>query len=261
MRVIDLTPTHRRAYLTCLKPWNADEELIQHKARWHERMTTLGLRVKLSVDGTGVATGMIQVLPIEQSRAEGQDLTFIQCIWINGYHEGPGNVQGQGYGSALLQAAEDDARASGAVGMAAWGMDFPQWFPVSWYEHRGYRRVDRQGPEVLVWKPFSDGAVPPRWMRQRKRPIPVPGRVVVTAFVPGWCPSGADNARIARRAAAGLSDVVVQTVDTSDRDTFLEWGIDQGIWIDDEPFRPYGPPFGVEELRQTVQRKLTALEV
>ncbi|MGC9521269.1 MAG: hypothetical protein ACP5HG_05230 [Anaerolineae bacterium] len=84
-------------------------------------------------------------------------------------------------------------------------------------------------------------------------------KVVVTVFVSGWCPGGPANARIVRQAA-GLEDVVLEVVNTSDRATLLEWGIDQGIWIDDEPFRPYGPPFGVDELRRAILHKLKAAE-
>jgi GNAT superfamily N-acetyltransferase len=260
MNIVDLTPPYQRTYLACLKDWDADQGLIEHKARWHERMVVNGLRVKLALDHAGRAAGMVQYLPIEHSRAEGENLLFIQCIWVHGYDEGPGNAQGHGYGRALLQAVEDDARALGKLGVAAWGMDFPQWFPVSWFEHFDYLRADLPGPEILVWKPFGEEAPAPRWLRMKKAPKPIPGKVTVTAFVHGWCPIGPANAGIAQAAVAGLAGVKLRIIDTSNRGTLLEWGIDQGIWIDDAPFRPYGPPFSVEDLRQAVKQRLDQLE-
>lgn len=262
MHIIDLTPAYRATYLACLKDWEADPVLMEHKGRWHDGMVDKGLRVKLALNDAGQAAGMVQYLPIEHSRALGHDLTFIQCIWVTGYDEGIGNMQGRGYGRALLAAAEADALDLGTQGIAAWGMDFPHWFPVSWYEAHGYTRADQQGPQVLVWKPFTDAAEAPRWVPWQQAPTPAPGKVRVTAFVPGWCPTGLENARIAREAVAGFDGdtVELQLIDTSDRATLLAWGIDQGIFIDDAPFSPYGPPFGVPELRDAIQQKLTSRE-
>ncbi len=256
--VIDLEPAYEETYLCCLKDWARDPEVMAHRARWCRQMATKGLRVKLALDNAGLATGMIQMVPAEQSQIEGEQLAFVQCIWVHGYEEGIGNRQGQGYGRALLIAAEASARGAGQQGIAAWGMDFPHWLPVSWYEHYGYVRADQDGPAVLVWKPFTAEARPPRWIRQRKAPTLIAGKVVVSVFVNGWCPAGPENARIARAAVSTLGDdVLLREIDTSDRATFLAWGIDQGIWIDDAPFRPNGPPFDAETLRHAICEQTT----
>ena len=87
---------------------------------------------------------MIQYLPIEQSSVEGSGLYFIPCIWVHGHKQGRGNFQGRGMGRALLEAAEEDARALGAQGMAAWGLWLPFWMRASCSKH-GYRSADRDG--------------------------------------------------------------------------------------------------------------------
>jgi len=85
------------------------------------------------------------------------------CIWVHGHKQGRGNFQGHGMGSALLDAAEADARALGAKGLAAWGLWLPFWMKASWFKRHGYRKADRQGIAVLLWKPFTGDAQPPRW--------------------------------------------------------------------------------------------------
>ena len=86
---------------------------------------------------------MIQYVPIEQSVAEGNDLYFINCIWVHGYKEGRGSFRKQGMGKSLLQAAETDVEARGAKGLVAWGLVLPFWMKASWFKQHGYTKVDR----------------------------------------------------------------------------------------------------------------------
>jgi GNAT superfamily N-acetyltransferase len=261
MKIIDLTEEYEPTFLACLKDWEdrdreeRDTEERSHKARWCDMMKCKGLRVKLAVDDSGRAVGMIQYVPIEYARAEGQDLYFIQCIWVHGYEEGMGNQQGRGAGRALLQAAEEDIQALGAKGMVAWGLAFPHWMPAAWYERQGYVEIDRMVHDVLVWKPFSSDAQPPRWMRLRKTPDPAPGKVTVTALVTGWCP-GLSQALEAQHAAAEFGDrVVFREIDTSDPAVLAEWGMESALFVDDECIHAgltdYPPP-SCEDIKQKI---------
>ena len=80
MKIIDLTTEYEPTFLACLKDWDRDEEGACHKARWCDMMKCKGLRVKLALDDSERAVGMIQYVPIEYARAEGRDLYFVQCI-------------------------------------------------------------------------------------------------------------------------------------------------------------------------------------
>ncbi len=226
MTIADLNTDLEPLYRVCLEDWSPEMKGAgDHKRRWYEKMKDHGLRVKVALDDQGVAGGMIQYLPIEHSFAEGEDLYMILCIWVHGHAEGRGNFQGQGMGRALLRAAEEDARARGAKGIAAWGADLPFWMRAERFRNHGYRQADRMGIQVLVWKPFAPDAVPPRWIRTKNRPEPVPGVVSVVAFVNGCGPAMNLVAERARRAAAGFGDHVrCEIVDTSDRATFIAGG-------------------------------------
>jgi GNAT superfamily N-acetyltransferase len=266
MKIIDLTSAHEATFLACLKDWHMAPEMQagrDRKRAWCARMRDRGLRVKLALDDEEQAIGMIQYLPATYAPVvAGRDLSFIQCIWVHGYEEGMGNVQGRGAGTALLQAAEADAKAQGARGMVAWGLAFPHWMPSAWYETHGYSEADRRRYDVLVWKPFAEGVEPPRWLRPRKTPQPIAGRVTVTAFVTAWCP-GLAEAADAQRAADELGKrVVYREIDTSDPAVLREWGIESALYIDVECINAgmtdYPPP-SYEDIKREIQERLAAL--
>ena len=260
MTIIDLTPQHEKPYFMCLEDWSDEmKEAGNHKEVWYRRMKDQGLRVKLALDDRGEVGGMIQYLPVEQSFAEGSDLYFINCIWVHGYREGRGNFQKRGMGKALILAAEKDARALGVKGITAWGMSMPFWMKASWFRKQGYRKVDRQGMQVLLWKPFVEDALPPRWIRQRKSPETTPGKVTVTGFINGWCPAQNMVFERAKRAAGEIGDkVVFREINTFNRDTFLEWGITDALFIDGKEVRT-GPPPSYRKILKAIAKKVRKL--
>ncbi len=260
MEIIDLTDEHKPLYLLCLEDWSDEiKEAGTCKERWYGRMKDKGFRVKLALDDAGEVGGMIQYGPIEHSFADGNGLYFTYCIWVHGYKEGRGNFQKKGMGKALIKAAEDDARGRGAQGMAAWGMFLPFWMKASWFKKQGYSKADRMGISVLLWKPFTDTAEPPRWIRQKKKPETIPGKVTVTAFVNGWCQAQNMVYERAKRAAAEFGDeVVFREIDTSDRDVFMEWGISYALFIDEKEVRT-GPPPSYEKIFKLISKRVNKL--
>lgn len=222
-------------------------------------MRDRGLRVKLALDDDDQVGGMIHYVPVEESSAEGKDLYFILCIWVHGYKEGRGNFQKRGMGKALLRAAEADVREIGSKGLVAWGVSLPFFIRASWYKKQGYRRVDKQGTLVLLWKPFADDAVPPKWIREEKKPQPTPGIVTVTSFINGWCPAQNLVYERAKRAASEFGDkVIFQEISTFDRNVFLEWGIADALFIDGKQVRT-GPPPSYRKIRKLIARRVRRL--
>ncbi len=258
MKIIDLDEEHLQLYFACLEDWSDEiREAGCRKGVWYSRMKDKGLRVKLALDDRGTVGGMIQFIPIEYSSAEGAGLYFINCIWVHGHKQGRGNFQGKGMGNALLSAAEEDARSSGAKGIAAWGLMLPFWMRASWFKKHGYEVADRVGIAALVWKPFSADAVPPRWVRQKAKPLPEPGKVTVTAFCNGWCPAQNIAFERARRAAQDpeLRDrVVFREVNTFDREEFLRWGIADALFINRRQVRT-GPPPSYAKIHRLIRKQ------
>lgn len=260
MLVEDLAPEDEKLYCVCLEDWSDEmKEAGDHKEKWYRSMKDKGLRVKLARDDSGTAGGMIHYVPIEHSAAEGKDLYFIKCVWVHGHKQGRGNFQKKGMGKALLKAAEDDARDLGAKGIAAWGLLLPIWMRASWFKKQGYKAVDRMGIQVLLWKPFSEDAVPPKWVRRRKKPGPVSGKVVVSAFINGWCPGQNLVFERAKRAAVEFGDkVLFQKYDTFDRTTFTEWGLSDALYIDGKEVST-GPPPSYEKIKGIIKKRVGKL--
>ena len=261
MDIIDLSEEHKGLFAACLEDWSDDvKEAGDRRAQWIDRFGAKGLRARLATDDHGVLGGMIQYLPIEHSHVQGSDLYFIPCIWVHGHKQGRGNFQGHGMGTALLEAAEADARALGAQGMAAWGLWLPFWMKASWFKKHGYRKADRQGVAVLLYKPFTQDARPPRWLPKGKRlPDPIPGKVNVTAFSCGWCTVGNITTERARRAAAELGDqVVYREVDTSQPGAVAQWGFVDALFVDGQLVTS-GPPKSYNAIRSIIAKRMKRL--
>jgi GNAT superfamily N-acetyltransferase len=258
VKIVDLTEANKELFCLCLEDWSEQAKEAGPKRRqWLERAGQKGLRVKLALDDSGVEGGMIQYGPIEHSHVGGQGLYFIYCIHVHGYKEGRGNFQGYGMGSELLAAAERDARQLGAKGMAAWGVWIPVWMKASWFKKHGYRKADRQGISVLLWKRFADDAQPPHWLPNHvKQPEPVPGKVNVTAFSSGWCLAQNLVYERAKRAAAEFGDkVVFREIETSARDADARWGVADAVFIDGKNFQK-GPPPSYDKIRTAIAKRV-----
>jgi GNAT superfamily N-acetyltransferase len=260
MQIISLSPEHEKLYCVCLEDWSDEmKEAGDHKETWLRKMRDKGLRVKLALDDKGEVGGMIQYVPIEESFVDGQGLYFVLCIWVHGHKGGRGNFQKRGMGKALLEAAEMDAKELGAKGMAAWGMALPVFIRASWFKKHGYRKADSQSMQILLWKPFTEDAAPPRWIRNKKTPNLQPGKVTVTALINGWCPAMNMTFERAKRAAGELGEkVVFQAVDTFDRSVFREWGEPDALFVDQKALR-MGPPPSYEKIRKKIAKKVKKL--
>jgi GNAT superfamily N-acetyltransferase len=259
-RISDLSPEHHGTYFCCLEDWsNYIKDAGSHKACWFEKYQDKGLAVKIALNENDDAVGMIQYLPIEESFVQGHDLYFVLCIWVHGHKQGLGNYQGMGIGQCMLEAAENDAKEKGAQGMAAWGLWMPVWMKASWFKKHGYRKADRDGLALLVWKPFNRNATPPRWIRPKKQPPIMAGKVTVAAFINGWCPGQNITFERAKRACKEFGDTVIfQEYDTSDRDTFLHWGITDGVFVNGKSVS-YGPPPPYEKILKLIKKEVNKL--
>ena len=253
MKLVNITKKTEGTFFRCLHdeiPENS--RTIKLRRRWYDKYKDKGLRAKVLIDNDKVV-GLCQYIPIEHSHLIGENLIAILCIWVHGYVHHIGNQQGKGYGKFILNCIEEDARKSGADGVAAWGMDFPHWNPVSFYEHAGYSIVEKNGQVVLVWKPSSSEAKPPELMRRKKTPAKGKEKTKVTALVNGWCLGGCGQCVSARDAVVGLDDIVeYEEIDTSDRKTMLSWGLDDNVFLEDEEFMRFEPPWKPEELRAEI---------
>jgi N-acetylglutamate synthase-like GNAT family acetyltransferase len=216
--------------------------------------------VKLARNDAGIVAGMVHYAPIEHSWVEGEDLYFVYCIWVHGHKKGRGDLRKQGVGKALLRAAEEDVKELQSNGLVVWGLILPFFMRAGWFKKHGYRKVDRDGISVLLWKTFTEKASPPRWIRAKKKPERIPGKVVVTALANGWCSGINGMIERAKKISSEFGDkVVFQEIDMSSREAIREWGLSDGIFVDGKNIYK-GPPLPYEKIKKIIGKKVRKLQ-
>jgi len=260
MEIIDLTEDTRIDYFTCLEEWSDEmKDGVCRKECWYNTMREKDLRVKLARNDEGIVAGMIQYAPIEHSWIEGENLYFVYCIWVHGHKKGRGDLRKHGAGKALLRAAEDDVKRLQSNGLVVWGVILPFYMRAGWFKKHGYLKVERSGISVLLWKTFSDEADPPQWIRAKKKPELVPGKVVVTALANGWCSGINGMIERAKKICSELGDkVVYHEIDMGNRAAIREWGLSDGLFVDERNIYK-GPPLSYDKIRKIIGKKVRKL--
>jgi GNAT superfamily N-acetyltransferase len=260
MKVVDLPAEQEELYCQCLEEWSEDiKEAGTLKREWYQRMKDRGLRVKVSLDENGTIGGMIHYGPIENVAIQGENLYYVYCIWVHGYSKGRGNFQKRGMGKALLQAAEEDVQQLGAKGLVVWGVSIPVFMRASWFRKQSYSQIDNDGMIKLLWKRFSAEAIPPKWAKQKRKPSLLPGKVVVTCLRNGWCPGQNLACERAKRAAAEFKEkVILNEVDTFEKEVGMEWGASDALYVDSKQIRT-GPPPSYEKIRKVIEKRVRRL--
>ena len=234
------------AYLKCLKVWKENDN--HKKAQWLSEMSGKA-KIFIAKDDAQNVVGMIQIIPIEDSNCHGQNMAFIQCLLVNFYDEAFGNKQQLGYGKALLSSAIAYAKERGADALVAWGTEYNGLETAAWYEKQGFEKLEELPYTALLWMPFNKNAEKPSFVKRKQVPQEI-GKVVVSVFNNGWCTSRNILCDQARTVALELPDVVLKEYDTFDRDTFLKYGIMEGIFINETEMYYDGNPFEADMRRR-----------
>jgi N-acetylglutamate synthase-like GNAT family acetyltransferase len=255
MKIADITPENEKHYFCCLEEWSDEmKEAGDNKQKWYRQMKDKGVRVKFALDDNDVIGGMIQYIPVEHSMFEGENLYVVLCIWVHGYKEGRGNYRHRGMGKALLKAAEEDTRQLGANGLVTWGLAIPVFMRASWFKRQGYKVIDKNDMMRLLWKPFKQNAVPPKFMKPVKKPVKRADKADVVMFRNGWCQANNITYERTKRALKefnGKTSLV--EYDTTNREIVKEWGITDGLFIDGKEVR-IGPPPSYEKIRKKIAK-------
>jgi GNAT superfamily N-acetyltransferase len=257
MKIIDITPETESQYFCCLEEWSEDmKEAGTCKQRWYDLMKEKGLKVKFALDDNNIIGGMIQYIPSEYSICDGRNLYIVLCIWVHGHKQGRGNYRKRGMGTALLNAAEEDARQMGSDGLVTWGLIIPVFMRASWFKKHGYKVADKSGMMRLMWKPFKESAVPPKFIKPGKRPEKGNKKVNITMFRNGWCQSVNITCERAKRASLDFPGKIdLQEIQTADKEALKEWGITDALFIDGKEVFT-GPPMSYARIRKKIEKRV-----
>lgn len=129
-----------------------------------------------------------------------------------------------------------------------------------WFKKQGYIRADKNGVAELVWKPFSQAAVSPQFLKLKKRPTIEKGQVTLTCLRNGWCPAQNLSCERALKAAGEYQDKVkVVEVDTEIRRNLEEWGASDALFIDGKQINT-GPPPTLKKLTKLLSASVKRIK-
>ena len=134
------------------------------------------------------------------------------------------------------------------------------WFmPAAYFEKRGFKRVDARGPQVLLWKPFSEQAAPPRFLQPDYTFAPIEGAVVVDLFWTGLCQTSSIEAERVRDVCAGFGEAVrLNEYCAENRDAFLCHQIPRAIFVNGAEIG-WGYEAPKDGIRNAIERALEDL--
>ena len=112
----------------------------------------------------------------------------------------------------------------------------------------------------MLWKPFNENAVPPKFMKILKKPSKGEGKVNVTLFRNGWCQTMNITCERVKRACLEFPDKInLQEFDTvKNREIVEEWGITDSIYINGKELGA-GPPKPYEKIRRKIKKRVNRL--
>jgi hypothetical protein len=114
---------------------------------------------------------------------------------------------------------------------------------------------------ALLWKPFTSDAIKPKWIKAKKKPEKIDGKVKITAFKNGWCPAMNMTLERAKRVSMEIGEkTVFEEIDTFEKSTIDHWGISDALYIDDKQINT-GPPPSLEKIRKKILKKVKKIRV
>ncbi len=231
--VRDMLPEDEYFVSTCSHISESEEidACGRRRAKLLRDLVEKGGVVKAALLG-GEHVGFAYGVPIELSSwgPIGEGLMVIPCLY--GMERGAK----KGIGRVLIESIEEVAQNAGFLGATITGFRDPpgaEWLlPVAFFEHIGYEEIDHRGRYVLLWKPFSEEATRPRFLKPAYTFDPVEGEVIVDLFWNGFCQtSGIEAARVREVCAEFGERVTLNEFCGEDHDVLLSCGIPRAIYV------------------------------
>lgn len=257
MDVVNMTQEHLPFVARCTHIDEIHEEwepVLPLREHWLTK--TPGLIVKVVIDD-GAPAGFAHCLPIEAGdwSMTGADVMTIPCLTLV-YRQVYERKRGSGYGRALMEAVEAEARRAHKKGVAVTAYDNDFWFmPASFFRALGYGEARRQGETVIMLKAFAPVAAP-QLRKLHYRPQRVPGKVVVDAFWNPMClTSLIEMQRIREVCGEFGDDVVLHEFDSGQRRILETYHTARAIFINGQP-KGWGYEAPRDGLRKEIEQAM-----
>lgn len=230
---------------------------VEIRKEWLLDRSKKGLRVKVAID-KGKPVGFIHCLPIELDTwgISGEDLMTVPCLTLN-YKLVYEQKTGTGYGKALMQAAEEEAKNVGKKGIAVLCYDHDFWFmPASFFKKLGYEEIQREKETIIVWKNFGD-AQPPKLHKSKFVPQKLPDKVAVDVVWNPMCMTSIVEINNIREVCGEYRNkVVLREFNSGDVGFLKRYEISRGLFFNGTS-KCWGYAAPKEEVRKIIEDLLS----
>jgi GNAT superfamily N-acetyltransferase len=241
---------------------NDDNDEIEKAApvreSWLRDNLTKGLKVKVAIDN-GKPVGFAHCLPIELGTwgMSGKDLMTIPCLTVK-YNYIYLRKTGSGYGRALIEAVESEARKTKkGVAILAYDNDF--WFmPASFFKKLGYQQVSKQDDAVIMMKSFEPVDIPVMH-KMNFRPALVLNKVVIDAFWNPLCQTSITEIMHVREVCSEYGDrLILNEYDCGEKSIQEKYQTVRALFINGK-YKSWGYVAPREGLRQEIDKAFQEL--
>lgn len=202
------------------------DAVAARRMEWLRKRHAIGERVKVALEDNR-PIGFLYLTPIEicPFGLLGEDLLAIPCLFVNW------QARKKGAGKALLQAAVDEARASGRKGLATVGHYGGSWFmPAPFFERHGFRVAARQGGQAILWQVFDESARVPSFLTPDCHYQPIPQRIAADLFWNTFCGSG--DRGVVAGVLPEFPGIILREHCADDPQVLRHYQIPRGLYID-----------------------------
>lgn len=252
MQVVDLKDEHMRFVTLCTHIDDPNEErdnLARIRESWLKESLAKGLKVKVVIDNEK-PVGFAHCLPIELGTwgMSGKDLMTIPCLTLK-YDRVYMQEKGSGYGRALVEAVEEEAKK----GVAVLAYDHNFWFmPSSFFKKLGYNEVARDGNTVIMLKTFEPVELPIMHKSEYQHKL-IPGKVVVDAFWNPICLTSIVEIHRVREVCSEFGQkVILNEYNCGIKDILEKYQISRALFINGIP-KDWGCAAPKDELRKEIE--------
>lgn len=198
----------------------------EEKRRWLEKRIPSRAGGKLAYFGEQLA-GMLEYSPIEHAPfpITGTGLLHVNCMMVLPRY------QKLGIGKGLLKSTVLDAKAHGIDGLSTLAFSSGFIMPSTFFQKQGFRIVDRNGLEELMW--FDMGASrAPKFSSLVHSPSVAPNLVNIEVLCTAQCPWSIMTKTRIERISKKFSQVKFNSTQVDDKETARKIGDNRKSFLD-----------------------------
>ena len=260
MEIVDLDKRFLDFVSLCTHIDTTSSDLLraaQKRKDWLLDRGEKGLKIKVALEN-GKPVGFIHCLPIELDTwgMSGKNLMTVPCLTLS-YKLVYEQKTGTGFGRALMQSAEEEAKKAGKKGIAILCYDNDFWFmPASFFKKFGYEEIQRNKEIVIVWKNF-EGTEPPKLHKSKFVPQRLTDKVAVDVIWNPMCMTSIVEVANVREVCKEYGDMVVlREFNAGDIDFLKKYQISRGLFFNGMS-KCWGYEAPKEEVRKVIEDLLT----